>query len=132
MSKNPAFAEAIMRPRTDLFMRTIQEKVRFREHVGIEIKGATRSGKSTVGVAVCKFISALTGVPFTLKNLCPNEIIYLQRLKDPNLPNGSVFLIDEQTETHTGVGSYSEMSVLEDIQQICAKEQIHSVWCQNS
>jgi hypothetical protein len=129
MSKNPLFTEAILRPRTDLFLRMIQEKVRYREHIGIEIKGGTRTGKSSVGIAVCKFISALTGVPFTLQHICPNEIIYLQRLKDPKLPNGSVFLIDEQTETHTGAGSYSEMSVLEDIQQICAKEQIHSVWC---
>jgi len=129
MSKNPMFAEAILRPRTELLIRSIQEKVRYREHVGIEIKGATRSGKSSVAIAFCKFISGLTGIPFTLKNICPNEIIYLQRLKDPNLPNGSVFLIDEQTETHTGAGSYSEMSVLEDIQQICAKEQIHSIWC---
>lgn len=42
MSKNSLFAEALLRPRTDLFMRAIQEKVRFREHVGIEIKGSTR------------------------------------------------------------------------------------------
>jgi hypothetical protein len=46
MSRNPAFAEAILRPRTDLFMRSIQEKVRFREHVGIEIKGG-KSNRST-------------------------------------------------------------------------------------
>jgi len=129
MSKNPLFAEAIMRPRTDLLIRSIQEKVRFREHVGIEIKGGTRTGKSTVGIALCRFVSQLTGVTFGIQHICPNEIIYLQKLKDPNLPNGSVFLIDEQTETHTGAGSYAEMSVLEDIQQICAKEQIHTIWC---
>jgi hypothetical protein len=108
MSKNPLFAEAIMRARTDLLIRTIQEKVRYREHIGIEIKGATRSGKSTIGTALCFFISSLTGVPFTLKHICPNEILYLQRLKDPDLPNGSAYLIDEQTETHTGAGSYAE------------------------
>jgi hypothetical protein len=129
MSKNPAFAEAIMRPRTELLLRMIQEKVRYREHIGIEIKGGTRTGKSTAGIVFARLISSLTGVPFTLKHICPNEIIYLQRLKDPNLPNGSVFLIDEQTEAHTGAGSYAEMAVLEDIQQICAKEQIHTIWC---
>jgi len=120
MTKNPLFAEAIMRPRTELLIRTIQEKVRYREHIGIEIKGGTRTGKSSIGIALAKFIAQLTGVTFTLKHICPNEIIYLQKLKDPNLPNGSIFLIDEQTETHTGAGSYAEMSVLEDIQQICA------------
>ncbi len=55
------------------------------------------SGKSSIGIALAVFISKLTGIPFTLKNICPNEIIYLQRLKDPKLPNGSVFLIDEQS-----------------------------------
>ncbi len=43
MSKNPMFAEAILRPRTELLIRAIQEKVRYREHIGIEIKGATRN-----------------------------------------------------------------------------------------
>jgi len=127
MSKNPLLAEALMTSRTELLIRTIQEKVRYREHLGIEIKGGVRTGKSSIGIALAKFMSSLTGIPFTLGNICPNEIIYLQKLKDPNLPNGSIFLIDEQTETHTGAGSYSEMSVLEDIQQICAKEQIHTI-----
>ena len=39
MTKNPLLAEAIMRPRTDLLIKSLVDKVRYREHIGIEIKG---------------------------------------------------------------------------------------------
>lgn len=79
--------------------------------------------------ALSKYTSFLSGVPFTLWHVCANEIEYLEKLKTPALPYGSVFQIDEQTETHTGAGSYSEMQVLEDMSNIIAKNQIHTFWC---
>lgn len=128
MSQSSAFAEALNKDKTFLFFDFLQYKPTWREPVGIEIMGATRSGKSTVGIAVCKFLGHITLVPFNLWNICPNEIVYLQKLKTPQVLDGSSFLIDEQTETHAGAGSYTEMQLLEDIQNICAKKQINTTW----
>jgi ribonucleoside-diphosphate reductase alpha chain len=55
------------------------------------------TGKSTVSQAICKYISHLTGQPFTLWHSCANEIEYLEKLKTPNLPYACAFLIDEQS-----------------------------------
>lgn len=128
MSQSSAFAEALHKDKTFLFFDFLQYKPTWREPVGIEIMGETRSGKSTVGIAICKFLGHLTLVPFNLWNICPNEIIYLEKIKQPEVQDSSSFMIDEQTETHAGVGSYTEMQLLEDIQNICAKKQINTIW----
>ncbi len=129
MSQSSAFAEALMKNKTKIFFDFLQHKPAWREPVGLEVMGATRSGKSTLSIGVCKFLSKITLVPFTLNQLCPNEIIYLDKLRTLNLPDGASWLVDEQTETHAGAGSYTEMQVLEDIQNICAKKQYNTVWC---
>jgi len=118
-----------MKNKTQLFFDFLRHKPAWREPATIEIMGATRSGKSTLGIGVCKFLSGIVGVPFPLNHLAPNEILYLQMLKKLNAPDGSSFLIDEQTETHAGAGSYTEMQLLEDIQNICAKKQYNTIWC---
>lgn len=129
MSQSASFAEALMKNKSELFFQFLQHKAGFLEPTTLEIKGATRSGKSTFGTATCKFIAHLTMTSFTIEHICANEIIYLERLKTMNPPDGSAFQIDEQTETHAGAGSYTEMQVLEDITNICAKKAISTVWC---
>jgi hypothetical protein len=62
--------------------------------------GATRSGKSTAGIAIAKLLGHITKVPFELEHICPNEILYLQKIKKLDVLDGSSYLIDEQTETH--------------------------------
>jgi len=128
MSQSSAFAECLNKPKTKIFFEFLSYKTRYRENIGIEIKGGTRTGKSTVGQAICKYVAWLSGVPFTLWHTCANEIEYLEKIKIPNITYGSSFLIDEQTETHAGAGSYTEMQVLEDMSNIIAKQQIHTVW----
>ena len=99
MSQSPSFAEALMRNRTKLFFDTINYKIRFREPFVCETKGQVRSGKSTIAIAVAKYIAHITMVPFTLWHIANNEILYLEKLKDANLPDASSFVIDEQTES---------------------------------
>jgi len=97
MSQSSAFAECLMKPKTKIFFDFLDYKTRYRENIGIEVKGGTRTGKSTVSQAICKYISHLTGQPFTLWHSCANEIEYLEKLKTPNLPYACAFLIDEQS-----------------------------------
>lgn len=85
------------RPKTKLFFEFLDYKTRYRENIGVEVKGGTRTGKSTVGIAIDRYIAHLTGVPFTLWHACANEIEYLEKLKTPDLTYGSSFLIDEQS-----------------------------------
>lgn len=70
--------------------------------------GETRSGKSTVGLSLCSYISRMTGVPFTIeKNMCanesetltrfPSEQEYYKRVQDAEF--NEVYQIDEQKET---------------------------------
>jgi hypothetical protein len=87
------------------------------------------SGKSTLSTGVCKYVSKINNVPFPLSHISPNEIMYLEKLRTFNAPDGSCWQIDEQTETHAGAGSYTEMQVLEDVQNICAKRCYNSAWC---
>ncbi len=103
-ARNSVFAEMLFRDKTELFYKFIDYKTKYREVIGVEIKGGTRSGKSTMGIAICKYIASRTGIPFEFENICANEIEYLQKVKSGKFPDNSVFLIDEQTETHTGVG----------------------------
>jgi hypothetical protein len=128
-SRNSAFAEMLYRDKTKLFFNFLEHKTKYRENISIELKGNTRSGKSTGAIAVCKYIANLTGVPFDFPNICENEINYLEKVKSGIYLDNSGFLIDEQTETHTGAGSYAEMSVIADLQNIIAKKCYHTIWC---
>jgi hypothetical protein len=128
MARNGAFAEMLYRNKTKLFFDFLNFKAKYRENISLEIKGGTRSGKSTMGLAIAKYISTLTGVDFDTKHICPNEIAYLQRVKQGNVDDATTFLIDEQTETHTGSGSYAEMMVIEDLANIIAKRCINTLW----
>lgn len=98
-ARNSGFAELLFRDKTGLFFDFLEYKVKYRENITLEVKGQTRSGKSTLAIAVCMFIANLNGVPFEFKNICANEIEYLQKVKSDEFEDGSVFLIDEQTES---------------------------------
>src|SRR3990170_5097302 len=100
MSQSSSFAEALMKNKNKLFFQFLQHKPAYREPITIEVKGAVRSGKSTLSVGILKFISKLTQVPFTFDHISPNETIYLDKLKKMNAPDGASWLVDEQSETH--------------------------------
>lgn len=128
MAVNSAFAEALMKNKTQLFFEFLHHKPAWREPITLEFKGQTRSGKSTFATGVCKYVSNINQVPFPFTHISPNETIYLEKMRVLNAPEGSCFQIDEQTETHAGAGSYTEMQLIEDITNITAKKCYNTSW----
>jgi len=81
MQTNPRFAEILNINITDKIYGYISYKVRMRENINFAIKGETRSGKSTVAISWCSYISSLTGVPYTVHHVCGNESEYYAKVK---------------------------------------------------
>lgn len=57
--------------------------------------------------------------------MCKNESDYQQKIKNWSKLRktfNTAWVVDEQKETHVGVGAYSEMNVQEDINNIVAIE----------
>ena len=90
------------------------------ENINIEIKGQTRSGKSTVGITLGILISRWWGHEFTEDNIMPNQGELLYRLKDAKY--GETFLVDEQTPETYGEGMLRETEQLGTNLNICAKK----------
>jgi hypothetical protein len=124
--KLPIFAEALNRNLTGLYFQFLQYKVKLNENVSIECKGVTRSGKTTGMISSGKYIAKFTHVPFTVRCVCPNEQYFIDSVKVA-IDNQSL-VIDEQLETHVGIGSYREMQYIEDLNNIIAKKCIHCFW----
>lgn len=128
MRNSPSFAESMMKDKTNLFFEYLHHKPAWREPVTLEISGQTRSGKSTLGTGICKYLHRITTIPFGLQNICPTETIYLDKIKKLNAPDQTPWQVDEQQETHAGAGSYTEMQLIEDLNNIIAKRCYHTVW----
>jgi len=84
------------------------------------------SGKSTVAMSFGVYISSLTHVPFTPYHICANESEYYQKVKGAKF--NEVYQIDEQKESKWGIGSFREEMSIMDIQNIVAKQCIHTIW----
>lgn len=97
MQQSARFAEILNVNITTQMYGYFAYKARMKENVNIGIKGETRSGKSTAGLSIAKYLSSLTGVPFTIHHVCKNESDFYQKLR--NAKFGEVYLIDEQKET---------------------------------
>jgi len=124
--KLPIFAEALSRNLSGLYYQFLEYKVKLKENITLECKGVQRSGKTTGMISTAKYISRFTTVPFIPHYVCSNEQYYIQRVKNA-LDNQSL-VIDEQLETHVGIGSYREMQYIEDLQNIIAKRCVHTMW----
>jgi len=97
-----------------------------RENLNPAIKGETRSGKSTVALSLGNFVSSMTKVPYTEFNICANESEYYSKVK--NAKFNELFHIDEQKESKFGAGSFREEMGIMDIQNIIAKQCVHTIW----
>lgn len=124
MSKNPEYARIMSINKSRLFFEWLMKKIQLRENIILEIKGYTRSGKSTVGITIGKLIAHLTNKQFTQYQVCKNESDHLQKIRAWSKLKktfNTAWVIDEQREksllklmvlyTHVGVGSYSENSI---------------------
>jgi len=126
MQKLPVFAEAMNRNLTGLYFNFLTYKVQMKENIALECKGVTRSGKTTAMISTMKFVGKLTGTPFNSEHVCPNEQYYISLVKKAVDNQGIV--VDEQLETHVGIGSFREMQYIEDLNNIIAKRCIHVAW----
>lgn len=106
---------------TPYFFQNLFHKVNQKppENINLEIKGQTRSGKSTDGLTIYVWECKAYGYEPTVENILPNQAELLYKLKDARF--GESYLIDEQTpETYTE-GISAEAEQLGKNLNICAK-----------
>jgi hypothetical protein len=116
---------------TDLtidFIRSLHHKVTRRppEDIRVEIKGSTRSGKSTIGIFLGKLISYYWGHEFTVDNILPDQSSFLKAAE--NAKYGETFLVDEQKQEMVGEGINREVGQLGMILNICAKSCLNIIF----
>ena len=113
---------------SDMFRRWIENKISKKENISISIKGQTRSGKSLLGLSVVdEVLINYDGKYFdTPKIVMGNQKEYRAKLFDADF--GDVFQIDENAFANVGLGSDTEIQQLKDIQNIIAKQNIHTIY----
>jgi len=127
MMKNQEFARIINTNITNKIYDYMKYKVQMKENINFALKGETRSGKSTVGLGMGIYISSLAGMPFMAdRNICKNESEYYEKVKHAKF--NEVYQIDEQKEAKFGIGSFREEMSIMDIQNIIAKQCVHTIW----
>ncbi len=120
-------AQKLHRNLTDMFNDWINQKVRAKEQIKINIKGETRSGKSLVGMKISKKITDQYNRSFDANRIiCANQKELRQKLQEADF--GEVKQVDENAFANTGVGSHVEMQQLKDINNIIAKQNIHMIY----
>jgi len=132
MARNPEYALIMRTNETKLFFEWIHKKLKMRENILVECMGFVRSGKSVVAQSICKYISNLIGIPFTLNNICSNESEFARKVMEATknkMIYRSIWSVDEQIELHTQSGSYAEMEFLQDLANITAIEEMTICWC---
>jgi hypothetical protein len=117
-----ALRKALNKDLTGDFVRSLHFKVTRHpaENINVEIKGETRSGKSTVGIFLGKLISYWHGLDFTVDNILANQGEVCEKLKHAKF--GETFLVDETTANCYGEGINRESDQLDTNLDICAKE----------
>ena len=113
---------------TSDFNKWIEDKVKAKEQIKINVKGETRSGKSLIGLKIIKkTISMYMEKKFdTEMVVCANQKEL--RIKLQTAEFGDSFLIDENAFANVGSGSLVELQQLKDINNIVAKKNIHMVY----
>ena len=124
--------EKINRNVTKVFKKWIQEKQEKKENFSLNAKGGTRTGKSLTMLAVCDTIQEFYKGGKNEKSFNPNYFVCANqkeyRAKLDNVDFGEVFQIDENAFSNNGLGSSAEMQQLKDVQNIIAKENIHTIY----
>lgn len=120
-------ASAESRIDTKMFLDYIKHCLKRNETINLTIRGRVRSGKSLVGITICKTISDFTNIPFLPeKNIKFSWEDYMNELQREDIPMHSIYLIDEKEES-LGMGSFSETQSAINVQRICAKKCIHTI-----
>jgi len=113
---------------TTTFNQWIDNKIRQKEQIKINIKGQTRSGKSLIGLKIIYLTTKqYKEKKFSSDNsVCANQKELRQKLNTAKF--GDSFLIDENAFANVGTGSMTELQQLKDINNIVAKQNIHMVY----
>lgn len=121
-------AQKISRNVTGIFRDWIINKIKKKENVALNCKGTTRSGKSVGMLSVVDtIIDYYPDKEFNTPNIvCANQKEYRQKVNESDF--GDVFQIDENAFANVGIGSNTEIQQLKDIQNIIAKQNIHTIY----
>jgi len=123
---NPQWRKSYNTNYTDRFVDALKFKVEYKENLNIEIKGDTRSGKSTGGMLLGLMVSSMWKMPFSIENICEDQSALIKKLETAEF--GETFLVDEQKGELFGEGVNREAQQLGDIQNICAKNCNNMIW----
>lgn len=113
---------------SEQFVKTLYTKATNKppENIIIEVKGETRSGKSSLAFFLGKLISYWWGHEFTVDNILPNQSEFNEWVKTAKY--GETVVIDEQIQEVYGEGTEREHAQLSMILNICAKRCINSIF----
>lgn len=112
---------------TKIFHNWMFGKIKKKENISLNVKGGTRSGKSVVTLKFVNNNVRFYNKPFDTKYIvCANQKEY--RLKLNKASFGQSFQIDENAFANVGEGSMTESHQLKDIQNIIAKQNIHTYY----
>ena len=117
----------LSRDMTETFSNWMKNKIEKKENISLNVKGGTRSGKSVVTLKFTNNNVRYYNKPFDTNYIvCANQKEY--RLKLNKAKFGDVFQIDENAFANVGEGSMTETHQLKDIQNIIAKQNIHTYY----
>jgi len=110
------------------FTNWIDNKIKAKEQVKVNIKGSTRAGKSLIALKIMYLTTKFypDKVFDVTKIVCANQKELRVRLNTAVF--GDSFLIDENAFANVGMGSMTEIQQLKDINNIIAKQNIHMVY----
>lgn len=122
-SKSPEIlGRALSNDMTRLFFKSLWFKIHQNppENITLEIKGGTRSSKSTNAIFIYVWLSRAWGYEPVVGNILANQAELLYKLKDSRY--GETFIVDEQTPETYSEGIIAETEQLGNNLNICAKK----------
>jgi len=124
---DPNYRIKINRDITGEFNTWLSDKRRIKKNISLNVMGTTRSGKSLIGLKMSDNNSRFYKKPFNVEFIvCGNQREFRQKLLKAKF--GDTFQIDENAFSNTGEGSNAETQQLKDIQNIIAKQNIHTIY----
>jgi len=140
---------------TSFYLQEMYNYIKGKRVWRTSIMGETRSGKSevgsTIGITYTKYFNKLllqghfddldlfvkdkfskNELNFKVYNVCANQSVYIQRLRESlktkKLSFGQIWQIDERKDKIGGLGSFSEQLELKNINNIIAKFMQSEIW----
>lgn len=124
-----------MRDMTETFYKEIDEMIKNKESINININAPVRKGKSTVLLQLGKYIQErlkhyeLTNKSFDIWNIARTQYELSKKMRDPKL-NNTFIAIDEYDDLEdTGENTTVDQALLKHFSKIQAGRYIHRGYC---